>query len=60
MCSMVSKIQGTSKGRICSDPFPFLFEFFVNGKIYMTGCSIPVVRMHGVHVDRVQFPAARN
>ena len=24
-----------------------------------TGCSIPVVRMHGVHVDRVQFPAAR-
>ena len=24
-----------------------------------TGCSIPAVRMHGVHVDRVRFPAAR-
>jgi hypothetical protein len=24
-----------------------------------TGCSIPVVRAHGVGVDWVQFPAAR-
>ena len=24
-----------------------------------SGCSIPVVRVHGVDVDRVQFPAAR-
>src|SRR5262245_30633086 len=24
-----------------------------------TGRSIPAVHMHGVHVDRVQFPAAR-
>ena len=24
-----------------------------------SGRSIPVVRMHGVHVDRVRFPAAR-
>ena len=27
--------------------------------VFLTGCSIPAVRMHGVHVDRVQFPAAR-
>lgn len=26
---------------------------------YYTGCSIAVVRMHGVHVARVQFPAPR-
>lgn len=25
----------------------------------VSGCSIPVVRVHGVDVDRVQFPAAR-
>jgi len=24
-----------------------------------SGCSIPVVRVHGVDVDRVRFPAAR-
>lgn len=26
---------------------------------HSSGRSIPVVRMHGVHVDRVRFPAAR-
>ena len=27
--------------------------------VCISGCSIPVVRVHGVDVDRVQFPAAR-
>ena len=27
--------------------------------VFLTGCSIPVVRKHGVLVDRVRFPAAR-
>ena len=26
---------------------------------FLTECSITVVRMHGVHVVRVRFPAAR-
>ena len=26
---------------------------------FLTGCSIPVVRAHGVRLDRVRFPAAR-
>ena len=30
-----------------------------HNKFINTGLSIPAVRMHGVHVDRVQFPAAR-
>ena len=25
----------------------------------IAGCSIPVVRVHGVDIDRVRFPAAR-
>ncbi len=27
--------------------------------VFVSGCSIPVVRVHGVDVDRVRFPAAR-
>lgn len=27
--------------------------------VLKSGCSIPVVRAHGVGVDRVQFPAPR-
>lgn len=38
----------------------FLFcEFLYNPMAMATGCSIPVVRAHGVGVDWVQFPAAR-
>ena len=29
------------------------------GKISRSGCSIPVVRVHGVDVDRVRFSASR-
>lgn len=29
-------------------------------KYVPAGCSIPVVRVHGVHLDWVQFPAARH
>ncbi len=29
------------------------------GKKAESGCSIPVVRVHGVDVDRVRFPALR-
>ena len=42
--------------------FSLFFLSCFSGKIsevQTTGCRIPVVRMHGVHVDRVQFPAAR-
>lgn len=37
------------------------FQYTVGkGKIKRySGCRIPVVRVHGVDVDRVQFPAAR-
>lgn len=33
------------------------FGIFCHGRT--AGCSITVVRVHGVHVARVQFPAAR-
>jgi hypothetical protein len=38
----------------------FLFYKYLYNRMAMaTGCSIPVVRAHGVGVDWVQFPAAR-
>lgn len=33
---------------------------FYQTYFYSPGCSITVVRMHGVHVARVQFPAPRH
>lgn len=30
-----------------------------SGFLLTAGCSIPAVRVHGVHADRVQFPAPR-
>lgn len=35
------------------------FEERENLNVRKAGCSIPVVRVHGVDVDRVRFPAAR-
>lgn len=38
-----------------------LYEIYLNILYSLTaGCSIPVVRVHGVDVDRVRFSAARH